>query len=480
MARTSKLCGIFTVCSALGCSEPTIAGEVATDAATATSATGTTGSDSPTGPGTSSDDDSTSAGATSTPTTGAETGTGTTGEVIDEAFLFDEAVLRTYELDVAPADWAWLGENALLEQYVPATLHFEGEVVDQAAVRYKGSVGSLKLCFDGMGNLICDKLSIKLSFDEYDEEGRFYGLKTLNFHAMEKDRTRMREAIGYKLFRDLGVAAPRTAYARMVVNGELIGLFAVIEQIDGRFTRERFPDGGEGNLYKEVWPVHATEQPYLDALETNKNEAPSADRIVRFADALAQAGDDGFAAVVEAWIGADYLMRYMAVARLVDSWDDIVAWYCVQGQPCTNHNYYWYESTAEDRVWLIAWDLDHSFEEPSPVRTNYGMPDWDAVDADCTPIDIFLGIQGRAPACDDFIRRMATQLWDRYVEESQALLAGDFSVAALNARIDALTAIVDEAVAEDPNGITVAQWQAAVEELRATVVAKRNHVAAKL
>ena len=266
----------------------------------------------------------------------------------------------------------------------------------------------------------------------------------------------------------------------MVVNGELIGLFAVIEQIDGRFTRERFPDGGEGNLYKEVWPVHATEQPYLDALETNKNEAPSADRIVRFADALAQAGDAGFADVVEAWIGADYLMRYMAVARLVDSWDDIVAWYCVQGQPCTNHNYYWYESTAEDRVWLIAWDLDHSFEEPSPVRTNYGMPDWDTVDADCTPIDIFLGIQGRAPACDDFIRRMATQLWDRYVEESQALLAGDFSVAALNARIDALTAIVDEAVAEDPNGITVAQWQAAVEELRATVVAKRNHVAAKL
>lgn len=472
----ARLCGFFTVCSALACAEQAIDGEVATEAATSTSATGAT-SASQTGPGTTHDDDSTT-GGTGTPTTGGETGT--TDEEVDEAFLFDEAVLRTYELDVAPADWTWLGENALLEEYVPAILHFEGEVVDQAAVRYKGSVGSLKLCFDGMGNLICDKLSIKLAFDEYDEEGRFYGLKTLNFHAMEKDRTRMHEAIGYKLFRDLGVAAPRTAYARIIVNGELIGLFAVIEQIDGRFTRERFPDGGEGNLYKEVWPVYATEQPYLDALETNKNESPSADRMVRFQDAVAKAGDAGFAEVIEAWIGADYLMRYMAVARLVDSWDDIVAWYCVPGQPCVNHNYYWYESTAEDRLWLIAWDLDHSFEEPSPVRTKYGMPDWDAVDADCAPIDIFLGIQGRAPACDDFIRRMATQLWDRYVDESQALLAGDFSIAAMNARIDALSALVDEAVAEDPNGITVAQWQAAVEELRATVVAKRDHVAAKL
>lgn len=476
----ANTCGLLTLCAALACADP----PAADDVATAITAASTVTTDTPTDPGAGSSGD---AGTTTTTTTAGpatttdgESGTASTGEVVDEAFLFDETVLRTYELDVAPADWTWLNDNALLEQYVPATLHFEGEVVDQAAVRYKGSVGSLKLCFDGMGNLICNKLSIKLAFDEYDPEGRFHGLKTLNFHAMEKDPTRMHEAIGYKLFRDLGVPAPRTAYARVVVNGELIGLFAVIEQIDGRFTRERFPDGGEGNLYKEVWPVHAQEQPYLDALETNKNEAPSADKIRRFADALKQAGDAGFADVIEAWIGADLLMRYMAVARLVDSWDDIVAWYCVKGQPCANHNYYWYESTAEDRLWLIAWDLDHSFEEPSPIRTTFGMPDWDDVNADCTPIDIFLGIQGRAPACDDFIRRMSTQLWDRYVTESQALLAGDFSIAAMNTRIDALAAIVDDAVAEDPHGVTVPEWQAAVKNLRTTVIAKRDHVASKL
>ncbi len=398
----------------------------------------------------------------------------------DPAVIFDESTIRTYELDVAPADWEWLNENATLEEYVRADLHFEGETYAGIGLRYKGGYGSLFTCFDAQGNRTCDKLSIKLAFDEYDPEGRFYGLKKLNFHSMEADPSKMHDSIVYKLFRDQEVPAPRTAYARVIVNGELIGLYVVVEQIDGRFTRARFPDGGEGNLYKEVWPSYTTEQPYLDALETNEDEMPSADKMVRFAQALADAGEDGFAGVVESWMDADQLMRYMAVARLVDHWDDIVGWYCVMGQPCFNHNYYWYESTTEDRVWLIAWDVDHTFEEPSPIRTYFSMPDWDDVDADCTPKDIFLGIQGRAPACDPFIRGMATRMWDRYTAASHALLDGDFGEAAVNARIDDLQDLIHDAVGEDPNGPSLSAWNTAVSDLREAVTAKRTWVEGKL
>jgi hypothetical protein len=176
----------------------------------------------------------------------------------------------------------------------------------------------------------------------------------------------------------------------------------------------------------------------------------------------------------------DQLMRYMAVARLADHWDDIIAFYCAGGPPCFNHNYYWYESTSEDRVWLIAWDVDHTFEEPSPVRTYFDMPDWDEVDADCTPKDIFLGVQGRAPACDPFIRGMVTQLWDRYAAASQELLDGDFALAAMNGRIDELSDLIADAVAEDPNGPTVSAWRNAVMTLRDTVVDKRAWVEGKL
>ena len=131
-------------------------------------------------------------------------------------------------------------------------------------------------------------------------------------------------------------------------------------------------------------------------------------------------------------------------------------------------------------MWLIAWDTDHTFEEPSPIRYHYGMPDWDDVDAPCTPIDIFAGIQGMPPACDPFIRGMATQLWDDYAAESQALLDGAFSAAAMDARIDELEALIEDAVTEDPNGPGVAAWRSDVDALRTIVDSKRTHVMNKL
>ena len=40
----------------------------------------------------------------------------------------------------------------------------------------------------------------------------------------------------------------------------------------------------------------------------------------------------------------DDFWAYLAVDRLTDNWDGIVAWYCVP--ECQNHNYFWYENRA--------------------------------------------------------------------------------------------------------------------------------------
>lgn len=396
----------------------------------------------------------------------------------ESAFVFDERVIRTYELTLAPEDWTFLNENAVLEQYVPGELAFEGQRFDQVAVRYKGSYGSLFTCVDGQGQITCDKLSLKLKFSEYDPERRFYGMKRLNLHAMTSDDSKMHDAIGYQLFRQYGVHAPRTAYARVVVNGELLGLYAVVEQIDGRFTRSRYPDGGEGNLYKEVWPLYDYPQPYRNALKTNEDENPNVDKMIRFAQALENADETAVESVLASWTDVDMLMRYMAVARLIDHWDGIVAWYCVD-TPCTNHNFYWYESTSEDRFWLIPWDLDNTFDEPSPIRTRYGMPDWDEVDAPCNPIPIFWGMGGLPPACDKLIRSMATVLWERYVAASRRLLDEHFRPEDMQARIDELQALLQDAVIEDPD-LTLPAWISAVDDLRAAALAKRAYIEAKI
>ena len=411
-------------------------------------------------------------------TTSSEGSGGTTGgDQGDSDWVFEQTSLRSYRLTVDTVDWQWLNDNAELEQYVPATLEVDGENIGPIGIRYKGGVGTLQTCFDNSGNRICDKLSIKLSFHEYQPGLRFHGLKKLNFHSMIHDDSHLHDRLGYSLFAEMNVAAPRAVHARVVVNDELLGLFALVEQIDGRFTRERFADGGTGNVYKEVWPRFFEEQPYLNALETNEDEMPSVANMVAFAEALRAATDQNIESVLNEWMDLDHMTRYLAVDRTIESWDGIVAWYCPSGG-CFNHNYYWYESASERRMWLIPWDLDNSFASPNFIESQYGMPNWNDVSFDCTQrVQVFWGLRARPAACDEvLIRRFATVIWDRYVLAVENFLDGPFQVSALEAKVDTWAAQIAPAVEEDPNGPGMEAWQAAVEQLRGDFTALRQTI----
>ncbi len=398
-------------------------------------------------------------------------------------FVFDESVVQTYDLTVTDDDWAWLNDNPLLEQYVPSSLAFAGLEFDQVGVRYKGAFGGLRFCFDLEGNQTCDKLSFKLKFNEYDARGRFFGLKRLNLHSMNGDPTKLHDALSYGLFREAGIAAPRTAFAWLTINGDPQGLFVVIEEIDDRFVAANFPDGGDGNLYKEIWPEHLDPQRYLAALDTTLPAAdePNVDKIQRFAADLLAAEDDAarFQAL-SGWTDIDRFVTQIAVDRFVDHWDGIFAWYCVETDrtdarvveaPCFNHNYFWYENARADRLTLIPWDLDHSFEYPSPIESAYRMPAWNDLQASCDLTPVFLEIPARAPACDPLLRTLLTAGWDTYVTAAQTLLDDPaFQVEAIQDRIDSLAALIEDRVAEDPNALSLSQWRRAVADLRRDIV----------
>jgi hypothetical protein len=336
------------------------------------------------------------------------------------------------------------------------------------------------LCFDQAGNRICPKLSMKLKFDEYVAGQRFAGLKRINFHAMYRDTSHMKDRLGYGLFRAAGVPAPRSAHARLVVNGMDLGLFALVEEIDGEFVEDHFRDvdgTGEGNLYKEVWPMWQVEGPYRSALDTNEELNPPVDKMVRFATALNGASASTFRAVLGQWMDVPTLVSYLAVDRLIDNWDGIVAWYCPNGgAQCFNHNFFWYEQVNADRVWLIPWDLDNTMQVPSPIRDGYGMPDWNASTSDCQLRQVFLGFYGRPPACDHVIGLMAQVLWSDYQARTTEILAGPASAAAMEAEIAAMEALLAPEVATDAFGPGMTAWQQGVADLRADLPALRARV----
>ena len=106
---------------------------------------------------------------------------------------------------------------------------------------------------------------------------------------MAADPSKLRERLGYSLFREMDIVAPRAVHARVYINGEYHGLFAAVEQVDGRFTANRFPNDGDGNLYKQLWPTaQVTATAAEDALKTNDDpDTMNVSDFLAFKDAVA-------------------------------------------------------------------------------------------------------------------------------------------------------------------------------------------------
>ncbi len=383
--------------------------------------------------------------------------------------LFAPSTLPTFELSLPPERWQYLQEHARDEEYERAELLFEGQVVGQVGLRFKGNIGTLANCFDADDNLVCRKLSMKLKFDEYAPDLRFYGLKRVNLHSMIHDSTLLHEKLTYDLFREVGVTAPRSTWAIARVNGVSLGIFSLVEEVDGRFTKDRWPEEGNGNLYKEAWPVHTEPEAYADAIETNEETATHG-ALAAFATEL-QAAPDA-AAQREAlgrWMDLDHLARYMAVDDAIANIDGATAVYCPAGDPtaCGNHNYFFYLSEDETRFQMIPWDLDATLW---PRTTYDNVPPWQVTPESCDERYEFSNDDTRlaAPGCEPFFRGLAQDLTD-YDAAFESLIEGPFSVATMEATIDRHAAFIADAVAVEPGGQSVERWQSEVALLKENI-----------
>ncbi len=409
---------------------------------------------------------------------------------LDSDYIFDQSKLPTFELNLPPSALARIDADPTAEEYVVGNLTFEGETVSSVGIRYKGSIGAFVGCVSGnnwadpSGYKTCTKLSMKVKVNWEDSDRKFYGLKKLQFHSQNLDPSQMRDRLAYWLFRQMGIPAPRSIHARLLINGTYVGLFALVEQIDGRFTKYHFEDG-DGNLYKEVWPLSSNgqaqaEQTYLQHLKTNEDENPSAALIRNFAEAIAQASDSEAKEVVANWMEVDQIIAYAVVDRMIRVDDGPFHWYC-GGGTCTNHNYYWYEEPTTQKLHLIPWDMDNAFENiisnQNPVTPI--ADDWGAITNDC---QVFrygaLQLEQRSAACDPL-----TAAWASFAEEYQqtreAFKVGPFSEPKLTELLDDWSAQIRAATIEAQNthgdALSLSDWENALAELKKQLTHARNN-----
>ena len=422
-----------------------------------------------------------------TTTTAAETTT-TAGRNLsaltadDSGYIFDQERLHTFELTLSDEALAQIDRNPSAEEWVLGSLTFEGETIDRVGIRYKGSIGAWVGCLsdpdwsDPSGHKVCTKLSMKVKVNWDDSNREFHGLRRLQFHNMNLDPSQMHERLGYWLFREMGVPAPRSVHARLIVNGTYVGVFALTEQIDGRFTRHNFDDG-TGNLYKEVWPLHAGyvtgDLFFVEALKTNEDENPSIELIKNFGSEVKAAGPDGAAEVVDRWMDVDEVLAWAVVDRTIRNDDGPFHWYCF-GE-CRPHNYYWYEEPTAGTLHLIPWDLDNAFQnivkDSNPVTPVADA--WGEITRDCQRFGYGdWGLLQRSAACDPVFAAWAT-FDDDHRRLLDEFLDGPFADELVTAQVEAWVAQIADATTEaadaHDDAVSVRKWTGAVDGLLAAL-----------
>lgn len=400
---------------------------------------------------------------------------------LDSDYIFDQDKLPTFYLELSEENLRRINDDPAAEEYVEGSLTFEGETISPVGIRYKGSIGAFVGCVSGndwsnpSGSKTCTKLSMKIKINWEGRTDKFYGLKKVQLHAMNLDPSQMRDRLGYWMFREMGVPAPRCIHARLFINGEYNGLFALIEQIDGRFTRYNWDDG-KGNLYKEIWPLNSdkeafSDSEYLAALETNEDENPSVEIIRDFGAAIAAApGPSEIRDIIESHMDIREVLSYCVVDRAIKHDDGPFHWYCGGGE-CSSHNFFWYEEPESRQLHLIAWDLDNAFENITSENPVTHIPDdWGETRNNCQPFrygPFFL--QQKSAACDPLTAGWASYE-SEYEEIRDELVLGPLSESLSSAQLNKWSAQIREATESayslHDDAVSIGAWENAIGQLQ--------------
>ena len=247
-------------------------------------------------------------------------------------------------------------------EYVHADLEFGGQVFKDVGVRYKGN-GTF---MESRNSL---KRSLKVELDRNVKGQSLEGVTKLNFHNNVTDASWMNEVLSFRLYRDAGVPAPRTAYARVFVtvpgkfDNQYFGLYSFVEDVDRSFLEQNFGTK-RGALFKPVTPTlfadlgddwrkyKQTYDPKTRLFEEQTSQ------MIHFCRLVTTGSDAEFAKAVGQFIDLEEFARFMAVMVWLSDIDGILG----PGQ-----NFYLYLHPKTQLLEFIPWDQDHSFGQ-FPMR----------------------------------------------------------------------------------------------------------------
>jgi hypothetical protein len=300
--------------------------------------------------------------------------------------LFDDSVISEIRLQIPPASWQAIDDEALSgcvatpRDYYPGAVTINGVEFPGSGIRAKGGCGSSRT-LDGKA-----AFKANMSWDDPAVPGcaetrRIKGIKKITLNNQVEDASFVHERIGYDFFRKLGVPVPRAAPARLYVNDELWGLYLHLETIDRHFLAHRFASN-DGMLYEGDYGCDLGEaacfEPKFDTDECDKprdGDPTDMTPLETLHERLAQIPSDDFYPAIEQVFNFDSYLTTWAAAAVLGYWD---------GYPNDPTNYRIYHDVTDDRWTLIPSGIDQVLEKSVNPFRPVGMLSIRCLeDADC-------------------------------------------------------------------------------------------------
>jgi spore coat protein CotH len=311
-------------------------------------------------------------------------------------------------------------------------LDFAGVTLSNVAIRFRGN-GTY------VNSLFGPKQSFKVDLNKFDKEQRLGGVETLNFLNSIADNSYLHDALAQRLFRDLGVPGPRTAYAYLSLDvpgkfaNQALGLYVMVENVDAQFAENRF-GSKKTPIFKPVtydlfkdqgddWKAYAAAYDLKTKATSQQKQ-----RVIQFARLVTSADDAEFERRLSEFLDIDEFAGFVAGHVLLSSYDGFLT----NGQ-----NYYMYLDPRTDKFGFISWDQDHGWGEFGYVATADKREN--------------ASIWEPAAYNNHFLRRvMKTKVFrDAYRRKLESALANLFTVERLYAQIDSVAPLIRPAVAAE-------------------------------
>lgn len=351
----------------------------------------------------------------------------TAAEYQDYLGLYDTEELHSIVLELDDVALSALAATPL--EYTEANITLDGERFEKVGVKLRGNPES--------HNLSVGKPAFRIRLNEYVSGQNVGGVTRLSLNNMNDDRSQVREVLGWWIWSQAGMAAPRAAFTTLsyIYNGETfeLGLYANIETPDGNFLDHHMTD------------------PSGDLWEAKESADFTSSGVEHFE---LSAGEGDVTSLQDTWQtiwagGGEFYPTADAVLQM-DQFLDFWSWSILvghsEGYPYERDDYYLYADPASTgRFSFVPWDLEGAWDT--------GM-DWERLSG-------VVGLKCQVdPAC-------LVMLTDR-VEDTLR----DYEALNIEEKASNLYALTDAAVAADPRST----WRYAEVESARTSLSYRLSV----